>query len=96
MHQINNAQVNDVIKLPNELIVINDLLIKKPIKIVGGPDTILWIKNGSIRILFDPRYVESKHKFVICECKIIYTNDINITSLLNDDNEQNIKLDNEK
>lgn len=55
MHQINNANANDVIKLPNELIVINDLLIKKPMKLIGGPDTILWIKNGSIRILFDQR-----------------------------------------
>lgn len=55
MHQINNAQANEVIKLSNELIVINDLLIKKPMKLIGGPDTILWIRNGSIRVLFDPR-----------------------------------------
>lgn len=55
MQQINDAQANDVIKLPNELVIIKDLLIKRPIKIIGGPDTILWIKNGSIRVLFEPR-----------------------------------------
>jgi len=89
MHEINNAQANDVIKLPNELIVINDLLIKKPLKLVGGPDTILWIKNGSIRVSFEPRYVESKHKFIISECKIMYTNDINIQASLNEENNLN-------
>jgi len=101
MQQINDAQANDVIKLPNELIIIKDLLIKRPIKIIGGPDTILWIKNGSIRVLFEPRYVESKHKFIICECKIIYTNDINIQAMLgeeqmtNPEAERNIGSDEE-
>jgi len=55
MQDIENANPSDTVYLPNELIMIHDLLIKKPIKLKGNEDTILYIKNGSIRVSFDQR-----------------------------------------
>jgi len=53
---VNNSKDNQVIKLPDKRIEIDYLIIKRPLKFVGSPGSIIEVHEGIVIDLDNPLY----------------------------------------